>query len=456
MHCVLKDYIGTKDFYERTARIAVPLALQNLLLSCQSMIDTMMVTRIGMVSAVGTAAQIDSLAGLVSYGVVGGIGMFAAQFYGARDGKNLKRCLGLCLTLVMINAVFWITMASFFGENILRFYMNDDSVVRDGLLYLNIEKWSLIFQGISFSFSNMLRNTKQPKIALYTSVVTACVNVVLNLCLIYGLGPFPEMGVEGAALATVIAQCAGCVLLISYCIHTKQMFLGRVKEMLDLPLSFAKPIFERVWPLILNESTFGVGQTLFVKAFGQLGKEQMDAYYVGLEIYNLLTFLIYGYGSAVQILLGSILGKGEVEEAKKECRMHMGLSLMLSVVLVSLICLLARPMVLLFGLSDESASNLAVRIVYVFAVKASMRLFNFVIFCVLRSGGDAKVIPLLDSGLEWAVGLTSAFFSVNVLKISGIALVLLITQLEQLVRLVFGMKRVRSGRWARDLTVLVE
>ena len=112
-------------------------------------------------------------------------------------------------------------------------------------------------------------------------------------------------------------------------------------------------------------------------------------------------------------------------------------------------------MVALFALSDPATEALAVTIVRVFAVKASMRLYNFMIFCILRSGGDAKIIQFLDSGLEWLVGLPCAFLCVKVFNMKSIALVLLITQLEQLVRFVFGMRRVRSNKWANDLTKLV-
>ena len=225
--------------------------------------------------------------------------------------------------------------------------------------------------------------------------------------------------------------------------------------MFGLSLSFVRPVLERIFPLILNETAFGFGQTLFIKAFGYLGKEQMDAYYVGNQIFNLMTFIIYGYGNSVQILLGQKLGRGMIKEAREECDNHIGLAFVLSCILVSFLIIFAKPMVRLFALQDPAIEQLAVMIVRVFAVKASMRLYNFMIFCILRSGGDAKVIQFLDSGLEWLVGLPCAFLCVKVLGMTNIAVVLLITQLEQLIRLIFGMKRVRSYQWANDLTQLV-
>ena len=117
--------------------------------------------------------------------------------------------------------------------------------------------------------------------------------------------------------------------------------------------------------------------------------------------------------------------------------------------------LFAGSMVDLFSLDDPYTYQLAVQIVYVFAVKVSMRLFNFVIFSILRAGGESRIVQRLDSGILWAVGLPCAFLCVNVFGMTSIVLVLLICQLEQLVRLVFGMKEVLSDRWAKDLTVLV-
>ncbi len=451
-----KNYFGDREFYKRTADTAVPLALNSALQNTMSTVDTLMVSWIGMVSAVGTASQIQTLCGMVSYGIVGGISMFAAQFYGASDEKSLKKVMGLCLALTLGNALFWYLAATLFGRQILMFYMNDAGIVRDGLAYLSISKYSLLVSAFTMSFTSMLRSTGKARMTLRVSVASAFVNVFFNAVLIFGLGPFPRLGVRGAALGTVLASLFGAVIYVVYSVRTRQPFIGSLREMGSLDSRFVRPIFRRILPLLVNESTFGFGQTLFIKAFGKLGKEQMDAYYIGNQIFNLLSFVIYGYGSAVQVLLGQLLGAGKIEQAKKEEKWHMGLSAVLSLGMVSLLLVFARGLVALFRAPDPATAALAVRIVYVFAVKTSMRLFNFVIFCILRSGGDAAVIQFLDSGLEWAVGLPAAFACVDLFHLHDIALVLLIAQSEQLVRLFFGVRRIRTGIWAKDLTKLVK
>lgn len=449
---VLKRYFGDKAFYFKTAKIAVPLALQQMLTSAQSIVDTIMVTWINMVTPVGTAAQIDTLCNMIAYGVIGGVSMFSAQFYGANDEHNLKRSFGLSLVLALGNAIFWCLIASLFGEQILRFYMNDDRIIMYALEYLTIMRFSLIVGAITFCFSYMYRSCQKATIALNTSIIMTLLNCTFNYLFIFVF----EMGVKGAALGTLLAQVIAAIFLVVYAYATKQPFVGSFAEMFGgLKRNFVEPIIIKIIPLIVNETLFGFGTTLFIKAFGQLGTKSMDAYYVANQIFNVFLFIVYGYGSAVQILLGSRLGKGQIEQAKQECAYHLGMSFILAIILVFAIVIFAPYMVDVFALSDMYVYDLAIKMMYVFAIKISMRLFNFIIFSILRSGGDTKIIQFLDSGLLYIVGLTLAFGCVNILHIDDIVLVLLITQLEQLVRIIFGLRRVATNIWAKDLTTTV-
>lgn len=456
MSSLIHKYVGPMSFYKKTARIAIPLSLQQLLSSAMGIVDTLMVSWIGMVTAVGTAAQIDTLCSMIAYGAIGGIAMFSSQFYGAKDYKNLKRSFGLSIILAFINAMFWLSIATFFGKQILTFYMPDQEIVFYGMKYLDIAKFGLVMGSLNFAFSFMHRSIQNAKVSLCVSSITMLANVALNSCLIFGLGFFPKMGVEGAALGTLIAQSLGFVIFVIHAKVTKQPFIGTFKEMFSLNAEFVKPILRKILPLLFNETLFGLGSTLFIKAFGQLGKDSMDAYYVGNQIYNVFLFIVYGYGGAISVLLGIKLGSGNIKDAIDEAHYHLGLSFILSIVLVVGMIAFSAPMVSLFSLSDPVVYILSIQIVWVLSVKVSMRLFNFVIFSILRAGGDSKIIQILDSGVLWLIGLPCAFICVNILGLKSIVLVLLITQLEQLVRLLFGLIRVKGGLWAKDITVLVE
>ncbi len=452
----LLKYVGDKIFYQRTFRIALPLALQNLLSSCMGIIDTMMVTRIGKVTAVGTAVQIDVLHNLISYGISSGISMFAAQFYGSKQSNQLKRTFGLGLILSLINALFWVGLAFFFKREILAFYMSNEDILKYSIMYLEISMFAMIPFAINNNFQAMYRSTHQANITLFVSTIGALSNILLNAIFIFGFMFIPAMGIRGAALGTLLAQSIVCVVYIFHSIKTNQPFIGKVHEVFDLNWGFVSPIVKKMSPLVINEAFFGLGSTLFVKAYGLLGTQSMDAYYVANQIYNCFAFVVYGYGSAISILIGTRLGEGRTQLAKEELNYHIGLSLAIATSLVLIMVVFAEGMVSLFGISDLVVYKLATSIVNVFSIQIFMRLFSFMIFSTLRAGGDSKVIQFLDSGIMYAVGLPIAFGSVYLLKIENIAFVLLLVQVEQFIRMVFGLKRLHQGVWAKDLTKLVK
>ncbi len=455
MKLLINKYIGPRHFYKKTSKVAIPLALQQMLSSAMGIIDSLMVSWIGHVSAVGTAAQIDLLCSMISYGAIGSTGIFSSQFFGANDERNLKRIFGLSIIIALINGFFWFTLAAFFGKYVLQFYMDDMAIVQNGLLYLKIAMFSYIPSCIQFAFSYMYRSIQKANITLRVAVFSMIINTVLNYILIFGVGPCPSLGVQGAALGTLIAQCITVLVYFIHAYKTKQPFIGSIKEMFQIKSDFVSPILKKIYPLIINEALFGIGSTLFVKAFGVLGKDSMDAYYVSNQITNIFLFIVYGYGNAITVLLGTTLGKGKIEEAIKESYYHAGLSFILAIVLVVGMIYFTNPMLSLFSLDTYFSYHLAVYMMYVQAIKISMRLFNFMIFSVLRAGGDSKIISLLDSGIMWTVGLPLAFFSVHVLHINNIALVFLIVQLEQLIRMLIGIRRFHSAQWAQNLTTLI-
>ncbi len=450
-----EKYIAPKDFYIQTLKVTLPIALQNMLTGTMQIIDSIMVSWINMMTAVGTASQLDMLGGMINYGAIGGTAMFSAQFFGAKNYDKLKKSFGLSVMFGLGNGLLWLTIAILFGKDILGFYMDDVTTVNMAMKYLSVAMFSMPLNGLNFAFGSIYRCIQRQDVSLKVSVSAGLLNIFLNYVLIFGVWFFPELGVVGAAVATVIAHSFSITIYFIHAYITKQPFLGSAKEMFILDKQFITTIFKKTYPLIFNEAFFGFGMTMFIKAFGQLGTDSMEAYYVGNQINNMFQFVIYGYGAAVSVLLGSTLGQGKIEQARKDCDYFIGLSFFIALFMVTIMILFTKPMIALFDLQDPFIYQTAVWIVRVFSIRLSMRLFNFMIFSILRSGGDSKIITLLDCGIMWVIGIPLAFVSVNIFGIQNIAIVLLIVQAEQLIRMLIGLKRVGSGLWANNLNVSV-
>lgn len=447
MRTFLLNYIGDKEFYLKTFRVTFPLAMTMLLTSCMSIIDSIMVSSIGMVTAVGNATQIITLSNGISWGITSGIAIFAAQFFGAKQFDKMGKTLGLSIILSLINALIWILVSYLFPDQILLFYLDDLEVLEYSRRYLQIVVLAEIPLALNNSIGIMYRSEHNTKLTFIISLFGAIFNIFFNYLFIFVL----DIGVEGAAIGTLIAQSLVFLIYVFYIIKDKPSFILGI-ENFKLHLSFVKPIFARIIPLIINETLFGFGMTLFVKAFGLLGTQSMDAYYVANQIFNLFLFLVHGYGSAVSILIGTRLGQGRIELAKQEAKYQLGLGAMLAVGLIIFIIIFKAPLLELYNVQDMNTYITCGGLLNVFAFKVFMRMFNFLMFSTLKAGGDASILNFLDSGIMYLVGIPIAFISILIFKIDSIVLVLLLCQIEQVVRFILTYRRYRTGTWANDLT----
>ena len=455
MENVKEKYIGPSGFYQRAARLAVPSVLQQLLSSSMGIVDTMMVSRIGEVSAVGVASQLESMVATVCFGVMEGVGIFASQFFGAKDKHNLRRAFGLSLAICGTLALIWTSVISFFARPIASFYVKDPAVIESALRYMRIVRFSYLPLCIAFVFNYFFRCIHRTTVPMYIGSSAMFVNAGLNYLLIFGKFGCPQLGVEGAAWGTLIAQCFSVTCYTVYAVSKRVPFIGWPQEMFALDLKFVRPIMRRTYPTIINEAFFTFGSSMYLKAYAQLGTRITDAYHVGNTILRLFMSVCNGLSVATGMILGAELGKNDIDTAKKESRYFLGLAFMLAGALTVIIIAAAHPIVWLFSMEDPLTFATAVGVVRASAVRIAFRLVIVVIFSCLRAGGDSRFLMFLDAGVMWAVGIPLAFFLVNGLGLTNFTLIFLLVQTEQLVRMLIGLQRFSSNRWAVNLTKLV-
>ena len=449
---MFKKYFGEWSFYKRVLFIALPLALQQLLSNAMGIVDSIMVSWIGEVTAVGTASQLENMCITVCFGAVTGIGIFAAQFFGAKEYQNMKKTFGIGVIFAILCGLLWFGGIGLFGRQIVSFYIKDELVIESALKYLAIAKYSYIPLCLSFTFSYFYRCMQKTYVPMFIGISCMMSNVVLNYLLIFGHFGCPELGVVGAAVGTLFAQCLSLLLYIGYSVYKDEPFIGSFKELFGFDFSFVKPILVRTYPLVINEAFYSFGSSLFIKAYGMLGTGAMDSYYVGNQIGTLFIAACNGISSAASAILGSELGKNKIERAKRYGDYFLGLAGVMSVVVSSVIFISSEFLVSLFGLVDPVVHELAIWVVRVTAVRISMRLFNVVVFASMRAGGDTKYMVFLDSGIMWLVGIPLSYFLVLGCGLKNIAVVFLLVQIEQLVRIIIGLYRHKSGVWAQNLT----
>ena len=448
--------IAPPDFYRKVVRIALPICLQQLLNQGASFVDTLMVSYIGYVSAVTVASELNNLMFLLGFGINSGISVYAAQFYGIRDWKNLRRAFGLFLTMNLAAATLFFIFAQLGNTRLLAFYSSDAELVRKAWEYLSIASIAFFFTSLTNAFSFMYRCIQKTTVPMAIGIGVNVVNAGLNYLLIFGKLGLPEMGARGAALATVISTGLGLVAHIVYAVVTRQPFLGKLNELADWPGHFVRPMLRRIAPIMCNEMLFGLGDTMYIKAYGLLGSAALETYKVAYSVGMIFYVITFGVGNACSLIVGERLGRKDLQGAKDTVRWLLPVSGVAAVAVSVLMLVLARPAVGVFHLSSPELLEGTVLMTKLFALRIATRLFNVIFLFSIRAGGDSLYLMFLDCGLVWMVGLPIAYGSILLLGVQTVPTLFVLVQIEQLVRLVLAIRRVRSGRWLQNLTDEVE
>ncbi len=443
----VKKYFGNKSFYKKTGIVMFPIAIQSIITSISGFIDTMMASQIDCVSAIGTALQIDALMQGVAFGIGAGINIFVVQYYGANDIKNMKKSFGLSLLSVAFNALLWTAIVFIFNKDLLNLFIQDEMVIYNALEYIYIACFSYILTSLILSFTFAYHSVQKTYIPLLISVITIVLHIIFNDIFMFKL----HLGIKGAAISLLLSQAICLLFYFLYSVISHQPFIGRPREMFKMPIYFVKKVYMRVTPLIINETLFSIGNSLFIVAYGLLGKNVMDCYYIGNQIVNIFYTIVNAMSDASTSMIGLELGKENYDYAQREVNYFFGMTAILSCFIIVALLIFAPQIITLFELHSLQQVQLAISIVRVLSVRIAFRLFNVIIFSALRAGGDSKYLTFLDSIILWSVGLLTTFFMICILNMSNIVIIILISQIEQLLRLVLGMKRLKTKKWLHAL-----
>lgn len=441
-----------RTFYRRIAAIALPLCLQQVLNSTMGIVDSAMVSRIGGITAVGTANNITEISSSFAFGITTGIGIYLTQYFGAKKELEQKRVFSLGLLACAATSLLCILAVCFFSPQMMGFYVSDSAVVEQSVIYLRIVSLSFVPSSMVLMFSFAYRSAQRTIVPFVIGLIGAAVNCGLNYLLIFGNFGFPELGIAGAAIATLIAHLVNLFLHIAYARRTRQSFFGSPIAAKALSFFQLEAISRRAMPLVFNEVVFGFGSTLYIKAFGVLGSAALESYYVGNQVAQIFTFITFGIQNAISSILGNTLGKNDIALARKQGQYFVGISLVFSMLTVGIVYTFARPIASIFSLSSPQALADAVAIVRIFSIKIALRMFIVLVFACLRAGGDSKFLVFLDAGMMWLVGIPLTCLCVYGFHMESITQVFLIIQIEQVVRMVCGLIRYRQGAWLNNLT----
>jgi len=454
MYKTLKSYLkADRKFLRNMLKIALPIMIQNLVTSSLNMADTIMVGKLGEVeiAAVGIANQYFFLFTMILVGLCGGCSVFISQYWGKRDFTNIKRILGLGLVSVLLVSIVFMAAGFINPGKIISVFNKDSIVIELGGKYLYIVLFSYIFTAITFIYSYSLRSIGNTVAPLIVNIAALLCNVFFNYILIFGKFGAPALGVEGAAIATLIARVVETIILVFLVYKDNGVLAANLTELKDINLDFVKKSYKIIVPVLLNDVLWAMASLIYSVVYGRMGTGPTAAVQITNTVSNMFMVVTFGMASASAIMVGNSIGEGKEEQTIDYAKKFMGISLYVSIILGAILALTSPLILGLFNVSNEVRRSTLIML-YIISFIFIVRFLGMVIIVgILRGSGDARSSLIIEGSTMWFIGVPLTIMGAFLFKLP-VHLVYALAILEEVAKLFLGLIRLKSRKWIINIT----
>ena len=455
---------GDRDFYAQVVAVVVPIIIQNTVSNVVSLLDNVMVGRVGtlQMSAVAIVNQLLFVFNLCIFGGLAGAGIFATQYAGAHDDKGVRDCFRVkwMIALSMLACALVVLIA--FPKWLIGMYLAQETAQADaaatlgfGMDYLTVMLWGLLPFGVSQVYASTLREVGETRLPMFASVAAILVNLVFNYFLIFGKCGFPELGVTGAAIATVLSRYVETAVIMVYT-HMKSHHFGFIRgayRSLRVPKPLMISILRRGTPLLVNEFLWSSGMAVLLQCYSVRGLDVVAACNIATTVSNLFKVVFLSMGNAVAIMVGQALGANDIERAKNCTWRLMTLSVGSNLIMAMLLALFAPAIPNIYN-TEPHVRQIATQLIYVVAVMMPAYSFSHCCYFTLRSGGKTIITFLFDSVFTWCVNVPAAWLLAYKTGLGIVPLYFGVQALE-MVKVVVGFVLVKKGVWIHNIVAPV-
>ena len=451
-----KKFIGDRLFYRRYITLAVPMIIQNAITNFVSFLDNIMVGQLGgeAISAVATVNQLVFVLNLAIFGAVSAGSIFGAQYYGKGDHEGHMYSFRFKLYSSVLVTLIGIGFFLLKGRELILLFLTEtggglskEIAISYGLKYMGIILIGLIPFAVNQAYSGNIKETGQTVIPMLAGMMAVVINAIFDYLLIFGIGFFPALGVEGAAIATVAARYieAAVVIIWAHRHRASNRYLEKAYRGFGIPLDLTGRILKKGMPLMINEFLWAVGVSTVTQCYSVRGMEVLTAQSISSTVGNLFNIVFIQLGVCISIMVGQLLGAGELEKAKDTDNKMMAFSLFCCVITAALMVLLGRLFPALYKV-DDSIRALAGKFIMVAAFWMPSACFCHCAYFTLRSGGKTLVTFLFDSVFSWVIVVPLAFILTHYSGF-GIVTVFFLVQGTEFIKAVIGFLMVKSNVW---------
>lgn len=447
--------IKEKAFYRVFFAMTLSLALQNLLTFGVNLMDTVMLGRYSQdaMSGVSLCNQIQFLLQMLVGGAGEGAVVLASQYWGKGKPEPISHIIGVALRFGAALSALLFVLVLLFPERLLELLSNDGAVIAQGMAYFQIICFSYIIFTVTNILVASLRSIGAVRIGYVISFSTLCVNVTLNYLLIYGNLGCPELGVRGAAIATLTSRCVELLIVAYYLKYREKRLNLTLRKLVFIDTSYVRDYNRVSAPVLVNQALWGVAQMVQTGILGHLGGDVTAANAIAVQVYQVLSVAAYGAASASGVVVGRTIGEGRREALRPMVYTLQALFIAIGFLSGGLIFLARGPILAVFGGTlTERARGLALRFMAIIAVTTVGTSYQMA--CdngIIRGGGDTAFSAKMNLVSMWGVIVPFSAMAAFWWKASPEAVFFLL-KWDQIYKIIPVAIRLYSWKWVRVVT----
>lgn len=450
----MSNKIKDNDFYKAFFTMTLTLAFQNLIVYGVNLADSVMMGAYSetALSGVGICNNVQFFLMMAITGTCNGMTVIASQYWGKDDKKNIKSVSAVSMWISIAFAVIITAFCAFAPETVIRLYTDKENVIEQAVQYLDIVKYTYLIYSLTTVLLAILRSVETVKIGFYVSLSSFAINIALNYALIYGKFGLPEMGVRGAALATLAARAIELVVVVAYTLLLDKKLKFRPTELFKTEKQMFRDFFKTGSPLMMSSLSWGIAMSVQGAIIGRLTESAIAANSIATTIFQIATVITYASGNVACVLIGKTIGENGTLELIKRRSKNLQLIFLAIGVVSSAILLICKGLIIDFYNATPETYATTNQFIWVLAVTIIGTSYEAPALCgIVSGGGETGFVLKNDFIFMWLIVLPLSALSAFVFKFP-VVVTFACLKADQVLKCIVAYVKVNRYNWIKTVT----
>lgn len=442
-----------KDFYITFFRLLIVISLQQLAALAVNMADNIMLGRYTELALSGATLvnQVQFVLQQLTAGIGIGIVVLGSQYWGQKRTEPIKKIINIGAKCGLLVGLIFFAAAQLFPHALLSLFTNDEAVIAEGMKYLRIISWTYIIFSVSNALVYALQSVETAIIGTIMSISTIIINVCLNYCFIYGNLGAPEMGVAGAAVATLISRSVELIIIVVYIFFIDKKLKAKLNELVRFDFSYLRDFIKVAMPVIISGALWGIAQAAQTAVLGHISAEVIAANSIAVIIFQVFAVVGMSCANVGSVAMGKTVGEGKLHKVRSYAKTMQAIFLILGLS-AGITLFICKDLIVSFYTVSPETKKLALQFITVLSITTVGTCYEYPTESgIIAGGGFTEYQAWTDNLFMWLFTIPFAALSAFVFKFPPVVTFCFL-KADQLLKCIPNSIVCNRFRWVRILT----